>query len=73
MRFANHANGTNASIKSNFHYTRGITPKRVTSGGAHLRALATQLRKKGRNYGEQLATLYPIQPPRNRTPDPPHL
>ena len=27
-------------IKSNLHYTRRITPKRVTSGGAHLRGLA---------------------------------
>ena len=27
-------------IKSNFHYTRRITPKRVTSCGAHLRGLA---------------------------------
>ena len=26
--------------KSNLHSTRGITPKRVTSGGAHLRGLA---------------------------------
>ena len=26
--------------KSNFHYTRAITPKRVTSGGNHLRGLA---------------------------------
>ena len=26
--------------KSNLHYTRGITPKRVTIGGAHLRGLA---------------------------------
>ena len=26
--------------KSNLHYTRRITPKRVTSGGAHLRGLA---------------------------------
>ena len=26
-------------IKSNFHYTRRITPKRVTSCGAHLRGL----------------------------------
>ena len=24
-------------IKSNLHYTRGITPKRLTSGGIHLR------------------------------------
>ena len=29
--------------KSNFHYTRGITPKRVTSSGAHLRGLAPGL------------------------------
>ena len=27
-------------IKSNLHYTGHITPKRVTSGGAHLRCLA---------------------------------
>ena len=27
-------------IKSNLHYTRGITPKRATSGGIHLRGLA---------------------------------
>ena len=26
--------------KSNLHYTCGITPKRVTSGGVHLRGLA---------------------------------
>ena len=26
--------------KSNLHYTRGITPKRVMSGGYHLRNLA---------------------------------
>ena len=26
--------------KSNLYYTRGITPKHVTSGGAHLRSLA---------------------------------
>ena len=26
--------------KSNLHYTRGITPKRVTSGGARLHGLA---------------------------------
>ena len=29
--------------KSNLHYTRGITPKRVTSGGAHLCGLAPGL------------------------------
>ena len=26
--------------KLNLHYTRGTTPERVTSGGAHLRGLA---------------------------------
>ena len=30
-------------IKSNLHYTRGITPKRVTSSEAHLRGLAPGL------------------------------
>ena len=30
-----HADRANKS-KSNLHYTRGITPKRATSGGAHL-------------------------------------
>ena len=30
-------------IKSNLHYTRRITPKRVTSGGTHLRILAPGL------------------------------
>ena len=29
--------------KSNLHYTRDITPKRVTSGGAHLRGAALEL------------------------------
>ena len=29
-----------SSKKSNLHYTRRITPKRATSGGAHLRGLA---------------------------------
>ena len=45
--------------KSNLHYTRGITPKRVTSGGAHLRGLAPGLTapKKRRSGGEPLATL----------------
>ena len=27
--------------KSNVHYTGGITPKRVTSGGGHLRGIAS--------------------------------
>ena len=29
-----------ANFKSNLHYTRGITPKLVTSGGIHLRNVA---------------------------------
>ena len=38
----------NASIKTKpirkmFHYTHGITPKRVTNGGAHIRSLASGL------------------------------
>ena len=35
--------------KSNLHYTRGITPKRVTSGGARLRALAPEQHSFRRN------------------------
>ena len=34
---------SNQKIKSNLHYTRRITPKRVTSCGAHLRGLAPGL------------------------------
>ena len=34
--------------KSNLHYTRGITPKRVTSGGAHLRGCAPGLHSSER-------------------------
>ena len=33
----------NKNKKSNLHYTRGITPKRVTSGGIHLREFAPGL------------------------------
>ena len=35
-----HADRVNKS-ESNLHYTRGITPKCVTSGGAHLRCFAS--------------------------------
>ena len=31
---------SNTTIKVNLNYTHGITPKRVKSGGAHLRSLA---------------------------------
>ena len=49
-------------LKSNLHYARGITPKRVTSGGAHLRGLApgNTSPKKCRSGAEPLATLCPI-------------
>ena len=35
-----HFNFLNFKKKKNFHCTRGITPKRVTSGGVHLRSVA---------------------------------
>ena len=45
--------------KSHLHYTRGSTPKRVTSGGAHLRGLAPGLHapKESRSGVEPFATL----------------
>ena len=60
--------------KSNLHYTRRITPKRVTSCRAHLRGLApgTTAPKKRRNGGESLATLCRFDRPGSRTPDLPH-
>ena len=33
----------NNDYKSNLHHTRGITPKRTTSGGVYLRGLASEL------------------------------
>ena len=42
MRLEVSSNNVNQK-KSNLHYTRRITPKRVTSGGAHLRGLAPGL------------------------------
>ena len=54
----------NLHQKSNLHYTRFISPKRVTSGGAHLRGLApvryNTAPKKRRSGGEPLATLCPV-------------
>ena len=42
--------------KSILHYSHGITPKRVTSGGAHLRGLAPgQHSSERRSGGEPLA------------------
>ena len=53
------------------HYTRGITPKRVTKGGIHLRGLAPEQHatKKHRSGGALLAALCSIQPARESNPD----
>ena len=45
------------TIKSNLHHTCAITPKRVTSSGAHLRGLAPEKRFSG---DKPLAALHPI-------------
>ena len=47
--------------KSNFDYTRGITPKRVTSGGpiSAAQRLGNTAPNKRRSGGEPLATLCP--------------
>ena len=57
--------------KSNRYYTRGITPKHVTSGGAHPRSLApgNTAPKKRRSDGEPLATLCRFDRPGILTPD----
>ena len=39
--------------RSNRHYTRGITPKHVMSGGAHLCACATQFRTPKKKTSQQ--------------------
>ena len=48
--------------KSNLHYTRGITPKRVTSGGSDFRGVALEKTalKKRRSGEEPSATLRSI-------------
>ena len=47
LKISRYATATRISYqiksKSNLHYTRRITPKRVTSCGAHLRGLAPGL------------------------------
>ena len=56
--------------KSNLHNNRGITPKRVTSGGAHLRCLAPgqhsseEISKRWRAVGDTV----PIGPAREIEP-----
>ena len=44
--------------KSNLRYTRAFTPKRTTSGGAHLRRLALGQHSKYRNSDESLARMF---------------
>ena len=60
--------------KPNLDYTRGITSKRVTSGGAHLRDLApgpgNTASKHHRTGGQPLATLCLIWPARESNPRP---
>ena len=60
--------------KSNLHCTRGITPKRVTSSGVHLRGLAP-----GQNSFEETSQMWRtigdcvrFDRTGNRTPDLPH-
>ena len=59
--------------KSNLHYTRRITPKRVTSCGAHLRGLV-----RGQHSSEESSQRWravgdtvPIGPARESNPRPP--
>ena len=57
--------------------TQGITPKRVTSGVAHLRCLApglwaTQPRKKVAAMASRLRRCVRYDLPGNRNPDLPH-
>ena len=60
-------------IKPNLHYTRDITPQRVTRGGAHLRDVAPEqlTPKKRRSGGEPLTTLHSIWPGQETNPRPP--
>ena len=62
--------------KQDLHYTRGITPKCETRGGAQCPSprLAPEQHssKKRRSGGEPLATLCRRDRPGNRTPDLPH-
>ena len=44
-------------MKSNLHYALGITPKRVTSGGIHLRSLAHLGMQRWRDVGDTVFDL----------------
>ena len=66
---------TNTKVKSNLHYTRRITPKRVTSCETHLRGLA-----RGQYSSEETSQRWrvvgdtvPIWPARESNPRPPAL
>ena len=47
-------------LHKNLHHARGITPKRVTNGGAHLRGWTAQQRHSG---GEPLTTVSDLTGP----------
>ena len=59
----------------NLHYNRGITPKRATTNGEHIRSSApgqgNTAPKKRSSGGERLATLCPIRQARESNPKPP--
>ena len=59
---------TYSKIKSNLHYTRRITPKRVTSCGAHLRGLAPGQHSSEETSQRSLATLCRFDRPRPPAP-----
>ena len=62
VQFTKFLNNFNTEIKpkSNLHFTRDITPKRVTSGRVHLLGLAPgqSSSKKRRSGGEPMVTLW---------------
>ena len=66
-------NNLGGKTKSNLHYTRRNTPKRVTSCGAHLRGLAPgqysseETSQRWRVVGDTV----PIWPARESNPRPP--
>ena len=60
--------------KSKRHFTRGITPKRVTSGGTHLRGLAPRQRssEKTSQRWRAVGDIVRFDRPRNRSLGLPH-
>ena len=55
--------------KKNLHYTRCISPKRVTSSGVHLMRLGNTAPKKHRSDGESFAHCVQFDRPWKLTPD----